>query len=477
MNTPKNTDVGPERIASEPLIDDHYIPRFRASAWPGPYENAGVDPTPVQVGKIFEDMPLTHRHLLAGLALFMVFVIDSWEMMIIVYSAPLIAKQFALDAVQIGTLIGAIFIGMAVGALIWGPICERVGRKRSIVWSLVTYAILAALSAAAPSFAVLYCLRFLVGVAAAGMLVVTFPLFEELLPVKVRGRYTVYLAAGWPIGMLLALGVTIMLTPFGWRAILVFSALASAWAFVVAAWTPESPYWLVGVGRKEEARDVLERLSCSRVPLPVARALTIERTEKGSTLDIFRGPALRITVLQIAVNFSFSWGYWGLQTWLPTLLQQRGLDLPQSYGFIALSAVCMIPGYLAASWLTGRFGRKRVVIAFIVASALAGYGFANASDLPSLYAFNFLLAFFSLGAWGVWDTWMGELYPTRIRVIGYSWGVMAQRVANTLAPSVVGILIARSSSFNVTATFIDAFLVATAILATFLPETEGRDLD
>jgi MFS transporter, putative metabolite:H+ symporter len=268
-----------------------------------------------------------------------------------------------------------------------------------------------------------------------------------------------------------------VLTPLGWRAILAFSALASLWSFVLAAWVPESPYWLVGVNRKQDARAVLERLTCGRVSLPPAQVLTIERSAKGSTFDIFKGAALRITALQVAVNFAFSWGYWGLQTWMPTLLQQRGLSLPQSYGFIALSAVCMIPGYLAASWLTGRFGRKRVVIAFVAASAIAGYGFANATDLPGLYASNFLLAFFSLGAWGVWDTWIGELYPTRIRVIGYSWGVMAQRVANTLAPSVVGLLIARSSSFNLTATFIDAFLVVTALLAMFLPETEGRDLD
>jgi len=436
----------------------------------------GGPPASVQVGQVFEDLPLTHRHLLAGLALFMVFAIDSWEMMIIVYTSPMIAKQFALNAVQIGTLIGAIFIGMGLGCVVWGPICERIGRKRSIIWSMVAYAVAAGLSAAAPSYAALYALRFLDGLAAAGMVVATFPLFEELLPVKGRGRYTVYLASGWPIGMLMAVGVTVLLTPLGWRAVLGVSTLAAAWALVVAAWTPESPYWLVGAGRKEEARAVLERLSCGRIPLPPAEALTVEHAEKSSPFDIWKGPLLRITVLQIAVNLAFSWGYWGLQTWLPTLLQQRGLNLPQSYGFIALSAVCMIPGYVAASWLTGRFGRKRVMIVFVVASALAGFGFANAGDRTALYACNFLLSFFSLGAWGVWDTWMGELYPTRIRVVGFSWGVVAQRVANTVAPSVVGILVARYSSFNLTATFIDVFLVITAVLALFLPETEGHDL-
>ncbi len=137
----------------------------------------------------------------------------------------------------------------------------------------------------------------------------------------------------------------------------------------------------------------------------------------------------------------------------------------------------MIPGYMAASWLTGRFGRKWVVVSFVLAAALAGYGFANAPSQMALYACNFLLAFFSLGAWGVWDTWMAEFYPTRIRVFGYSLGIVSQRAANTIAPSVVGALIAHSSSFNLTATFINGFLVGTAALAIYLPEAEGRDLE
>jgi len=69
-----------------------------------------------------------------------------------------------------------------------------------------------------------------------------------------------------------------------------------------------------------------------------------------------------------------------------------------------------------------------------------------------------------------------RLYPTRIRVVGYSWGVFAQRVANTAAPSVVGLLVASAATFNMTVGFINAFLLATALLAILLPETEGRDL-
>ncbi|MFL1544579.1 MFS transporter [Pseudomonas sp. ERGC3:05] len=428
------------------------------------------------VGDVFRDVPLTRNHLQCCLVLFLVFAIEAWEMMIIVYTAPLIAADFSLDALAVGHLIGAMFIGMLLGALAWGKLAEHIGRKRAIIWSLGSYGVISLASAFAPDYSTLYALRLLSGVAAVGMIVVTFTHFQELLPVRHRGALTVYLASGWPIGMLLALGATVWLLPYGWRAVIVLSSLGGLWAIAVARWVPESPYWLASVGRQEDAKATIYTLSQGTVLIPEGCELQVDRTTSGRQRDMFGAGLLKVSLLQIAVNFTFSWGYWGLQTWLPTLLQQRGLSLPQSYGFIALSALCMIPGYMAASYLTARLGRKKVIMSFIGAAVLAGYGFANAQSLEMLYLSNFALAFFSLGAWGVWGTWIGELYPTALRTAGYGWAISAQRVANVLAPSLIGALIAYGSSFNLTTTIINAFLLVTMVLAAFIPETEGEAL-
>lgn len=429
-----------------------------------------------EVGDVFRGFPLTRTHLQCCLVLFFVFAIEAWEMMIIVYTAPLIAAQFSLDALAVGHLISAMFIGMLVGALPWGKVAERIGRKRAIIWSLGTYGLISLGSAFAPDYSTLYALRLLSGVAAVGMMVVTFAHFQELLPVRHRGALTVYLASGWPIGMLLALGATVWLLPYGWRAVIVLSSLGGLWAIAVARWVPESPYWLASMNRQADARATINTLSRGRVQIPEDQTLQVDRSVSGHQRELFRRALLKVSLLQITVNFTFSWGYWGLQTWLPTLLQQRGLSLPQSYGFIALSALCMIPGYMAASYLTRRLGRKKVIVGFIGASVLAGYGFANALTLEMLYLSNFALAFFSLGAWGVWGAWIGELYPTPLRTVGYGWAIFAQRVANVLAPSLIGALIAYGSSFNLTTTIINAFLMVTVILVVFIPETEGEAL-
>lgn len=428
------------------------------------------------VGEVFEDFPLTREHLKSCLCLFVVFAIEAWEMMIIVYTASFIGKEFQLDAVSTGNLIGAIFVGMLIGALIWGTFSERLGRKRTIILSLVSYGVISLISAFAPNYPVFYILRLLSGVAAVGMLVVTFVYFEELLPVRVRGICTVYLASGWPVGVLLAVGATVLLEPLGWRWIIAMSSFGSLWALAVAYYVPESPYWLASVGRQQEAKAVIARLSRGAVQIHKDCELLTEKALKGMHREIFGAGICKISVLQIAINFTLACGSWGLQTWLPTLLQQRGLSLSQSYGFIAFSTLWMIPGIMAASYLTGRFGRKKVVVSFIGAAVVAGYGFANAQTLEMLYVSNFALAFFSMGAWGVWDTWIGEFYPTRLRALGYSWAVFSQRFANILAPTLIGVLVAYGASFNLTTTLINGFMLASVLLALLMPETEGKRL-
>ncbi|WP_324658487.1 MFS transporter [Burkholderia thailandensis] len=431
----------------------------------------------IPIGEVFENLSLTSEHFKSCFALFVVFVIEAWEMMIIVYTFPQIAKDFSLNAVQIGNLIGAIFVGMGIGSFLWGLFCDRLGRKKTIILSLILYGIVSTLSAFAPSYSALYASRMLSGVAAAGMLVVTFPYFEELLPVRYRGPFTVYLAAGWPIGILCALGASVWIGPMGWRWTIGLSSVAAVWFLVVARLVPESPYWLAAAGRQADARAAIARLSRGATQIPDDATLHVEAPQRGAWRDLVSGRMLSLTLIQVALNFTFSWGYWGLQTWLPTLLQQRGLSVPQSYGFIAISALCMIPGYITASFLTGWIGRKKVLIAYIAAAAVSGYVFANASSMPAVYGANFALAFFSLGAWGVWDTWIAELYPTRVRTIGYSWAILAQRVANIIAPSFIGALVAHGTSFNMTTSIINVFMVTSAALAILLPETEGKDLD
>ena len=430
---------------------------------------------PATLASLYERMRFTSAHAKIAIALLIVFVIESWEQLALVYVSGDLMTSFGIDEVQLGWVLSAVAIGMIPGALIWGPLADRYGRRPITIVSLIAYGVIAACVAFAPSYEVLFALRILSGFALAGAYTVTFPYFLEMMPTAVRGRATVLLSIGWPIGLLAALGATTLLGDLGWHVVALASAIACIWVVVVWFWVPESPYFLVRRGRDDQARVVLHRLG---VDTQGDLEIVAEREPTSSSpLALVRRPLAVRTLLMLIVNFAFNWGYWGLQVWLPVLLQDRGLSLDASLGFVALSAVFMIPGYLVAAWLTKKLGRKKVFLGFVLGSILSGILFAYSWDIPSLYVANFLLSFFILGGWGVWNTWNGEFYPTRVRAAGYSWATSAQLLANALAPAAVGALLMASTSFTVTLLFMVAFLVVTFAAAIPLPETEGQPLD
>jgi len=429
------------------------------------------------VGEIFEHLPFTGEHLKVGVLLFITFVIEAWVLMVIVYCGDSIRSEFAIDTVKLGHLISAIFIGMGIGSLFWGKISNRIGRKQTLIWSLALYGVISMASAFAADYVSLYALRLLAGMAAVGIMVVIIVYFVELLPVRLRGPATVILSAGWPVGMLIAIAFSHLLMDQGWRWIIAVSSLAGLWALAIWRLMPESPYWLAGTGRQTQARAVLQRLGGGQLSVPETLILQVEPVEHAGIMDVLSAPYLRITVIQFLINFLFSWGYWGLQTWLPTLLQERGLSLPGSYGFIALSAAFMIPGYLSAGWATRRFGRKPVMVTYVTLAAISGLVFALSYNLLLLYLSNFAMSFFNQGAWGVWNTWKSELYDTRTRTPGYSLAILAQRITNIIAPIVIGMLVAAGAGFMLIIGFIDLFIALTVILALMLPETEGKRIE
>ena len=123
------------------------------------------------------------------------------------YVAGDVATSLQVSTTQVGIAISALFLGMIPGSLMWGPISDRIGRKATCAWSFAGYGVFTLLSRFAPNFETLAVARFLAGLLFSGVFTVTFPYFEELLPVKGPRKSHGLLAAGWPIGIFAALGL------------------------------------------------------------------------------------------------------------------------------------------------------------------------------------------------------------------------------------------------------------------------------
>lgn len=455
-------------------------------------EQEAARPLPKTVGSAFTDMPLTRSHLLFGSILFITYIIEAWEQVGLVYVSNLISDDFGVSLAQVGTALGVVALGMVPGTMLWAGVVERLGKKNVSILSLTLYGLFSLAAACSPHFGLFIVLRFLSGMAFGGVYSVTFPYFMELLPLKRRGQATVALSMGFPVGTLLCIAVSLLFGSTTWRIVALIAAFAAVWAVAVWKWLPESPYWLVKRGRQDEAKAVLHDLGAE---IPPDQELILDPDDADQVDDINASngtepaddptAAVKTVVkmnttwlmtLILVISFCYNWGYWGLQSWLPVLLQDKGLSVSGSLGFVALSQLFAVPGYLLAAWSTKRFGRRWVFFTFAVGATIGALLFGTANGSFQMYLGNIMFSFFILGSWGIWNTWSGEALPTKIRGVGYAASTAALLLSSAVAVPVVGAMMDAGWSSGLVVGSIAVFMAVAVVLSFWMPETEGRTL-
>ncbi len=403
---------------------------------------------------------------------------DAMEVLLVSFALPAMSAEWSLTAAQKGLLATSIFIGMLVGAVFWGRLADRIGRRAGFVLTIAIDSAFGLASAFAPSFGWFLALRALTGFGVGGTLPVDYGMFSEYLPAENRGRRLVLLEAFWAVGTLLAAGLAWLVVPrLGWRWLFAFSALPGLVLFLVRKGVPESPRFLFARGRRAEARAVLERVAAvNGTSLPDGELADPPAAKPGRTADLFAPRYRKTTTLLWLVWFMISIGYYGAFTWLPSWFRSKGFSLPSVYPNTFIMALAQLPGYFSAAWLVERWGRTRTLGAYLLASGAFAWLFALASTPAAVMATAVLLSFFALGAWGALYAYTPEAYPTTIRTTGIGAASGMTRIAGAIAPS-VGALVAGSSLALPLAVFAVAYAVA-GVAAWLLPrETKGAGLD
>ena len=255
--------------------------------------------------------------------------------------------------------------------------------------------------------------RFLAGIGLGALLVVDPSMLSEYLPPQNRGRFLVFLDFFWPVGLLLATGLSwVFLDQIGgdsgWRYLFLAASFPAFLAFLARLNLPESPYWLGRNGRRREAELVPEQITGRPVS---ADELTVAEEPRGSLRELVSeklgGRSAMIVLVWIALNIS----YYGLFLWLPFVLQAEKDFTVNVYLLLALSALSQFPGYGASIWLVERIGRKRTLTLFLALGGLSALTFALAETQAVFIASLFFVGFFNLGAWGAVYLYTAEFSP------------------------------------------------------------------
>jgi putative MFS transporter len=438
---------------------------------------------PVAAGREVEEVlrkrGLTRFHRKAVLIMGAAWTFVAMEILLVGFLAPVFAGLWHLNGVMLGLVNSAALAGSLVGSLALGRTADQIGRRTIFQLSILWYAVFTACTALSWGPWSVMTFRFLAGLGLGGMLVVDPSLLTEYLPPQWRGRLLVMLDLFWPLGLLLATGLSyVFLVQVGgawsWRWLFLAASFPAFLAFVARLSLPESPFYLARKGRTGEAAGVLEEITGARVG---AEAVAPPDEPRSSVKELLAPGLRRTSAVMIAVWIALNISYYGLFLWLPFVLQEQKSFQIDVYLLLALSALSQFPGYGAAIWLVERIGRKPTLVTFLLLGGVSAYAFAVADSATVYVVALFFVGFFNLGAWGAVYPYTAELFPTRVRSTAFGMVEGVGKGAAIAGPYIFGNLKDATGGTTWSLTFIALVMAAGGIVASLLGrETRGRKL-
>ncbi|GAB6431944.1 MULTISPECIES: MFS transporter [Bacillus] len=398
------------------------------------------------MGKVKE---ISKRKLLgiAGLG----WLFDAMDVGMLSFVMVALQKDWGLSTQEMGWIGSINSIGMAVGALVFGILSDKIGRKSVFIITLLLFSIGSGLTALTTTLAMFLVLRFLIGMGLGGELPVASTLVSESVEAHERGKIVVLLESFWAGGWLIAALISYFVIPkYGWEVAMVLSAVPALYALYLRWNLPDSPRFQ----KVEKRPSVIENIK-----------------------SVWSGEYRKATIMLWILWFCVVFSYYGMFLWLPSVMVLKGFSLIKSFQYVLIMTLAQLPGYFTAAWFIERLGRKFVLVTYLIGTACSAYLFGVAESLTVLIVAGMLLSFFNLGAWGALYAYTPEQYPTVIRGTGAGMAAAFGRIGGILGPLLVGYLVASQASLSLIFTiFCGSILIAVVAVIVLGQETKQREL-
>ena len=419
---------------------------------------------------ILAQEPMGRLQVVAVGLCILLLAVDGFDVLSISFAAPGIASEWGIDRAALGLVLSMELIGMGVGALIVGDVADRLGRRPTMLLSLVLVSVGMFLAATATSVTLLSAYRFATGIGIGGILAATTAIAAEYANDRHRSMAVSLMAGGYPLGAIIGgVIVSVLLAWFSWRSVFVFGAIVTA-AFIPFVWflLPESVSFLV----ERKPRDALERVNrtLQRMGHVAIEALPDSKgaIKPSGVTRLFEPGLAKTTILLTAAFFAHIMTFYFIVKWIPKLVVDMGYAASLAGSVLVWFNVGGLLGAVLFGVLTHRFRLRILVIAALLLSALAVVAFGQGpADLLRLSVTAAVGGFFTNAAVVGMYALFAQRFPTRVRAGGTGFAIGFGRGGAALGPIAAGLLFASGGTLGMVALIMasGSFIGAAAITA------------
>jgi len=350
-------------------------------------------------------------------------------------------------------------LASGIGGVLFGFIADRIGRTKALMLSILTYSLCSLGSGLSTSIFVLIAFRFVLGLGMGGEWNTGATLVAETWPTHLRARAIAIVQSAWAWGLAAAAVVAwIVLDKLhqNWRFVFFVGVLPALVTLWIRKSVPESEMW------KEHKDQAATSAPFSEVFSPALR---------------------RNTIFLLLLNIFGLFAWWGLFSWMPPYLTLpiekggRGLSMMNTTTLlVTLNLAGMFPGYVCYGWVADKLGRKRSLILYTLCAAGLIPLYAAARTPWIILVLGVLVGFFGTGFFAGSGIIGSELFPTRVRARALGFTYNGARALSCVAPYTIGWV---GDKKGLSAAFLLCAIafVLTAVMASQLPETKGKQLE
>src|ERR1700681_1830438 len=421
---------------------------------------------PTRLGFPFAQATSAQRRTLLAAALG--WMLDAFDAMLYALVLAHVMRDLGMTKGTAGLLNSLTLLASGIGGVAFGFIADRLGRKRALMLSILTYSVCSFASGLATSVLMLAVFRFILGLGMGGEWNTGATLVAETWPTELRAKALSIVQSSWAVGYALAaLAVGIVLHFADWRMAFFVGILPALVVLWIRRGVPESEMWQQG---HSGSRDTTGRNSSVAGP-------------QTGFAGLFRPPYAKHTLALLFMNFFGMFAWWGLFTWIPPYLSLPVDQGGRGFGvmgtttlLVVLNLVGMFPGYASFGWVADYLGRRKSFLLYTFMAALIVPIYALARAPWAVMVLGTVLAFFGTGFFSGSGIIGSEIFPTEVRARALGLTYNGARTMSSIAPFVIGrVGQARGLSWAFYLCGV-SFLLA-CLVATQLPETKGKQLE